>query len=53
MNIRVLQPSQPITVGGERASYEMLEIMQRLVAEVQALRADLAALEVRVTALEP
>ena len=53
MTPRELQPSQPITVKGDKASYEMLEIMQRLVSEVKALRADLAALDARVTALEP
>lgn len=45
MSVVPLLPQQAVTEKGDRASRELVVIIQRLVAEVQSLEARVAALE--------
>lgn len=53
MTPKLLLDQEPATIDGVRPSRELLEVIQRLVAESKSLRTEVAALEVRVAALEP
>lgn len=43
--LKPLQPSQPITLKGDRPSHELVIVIQMLVKEIEALQARVAALE--------
>jgi prefoldin subunit 5 len=43
--MRPLLPMQPVTRGGEKPSQELIEVIQRMQAEIAALKARVEALE--------
>lgn len=53
MRAKPLLPGQPVTATGQAGSQELMEVIQRLVAALSEANAQIAALDARVTALEP
>lgn len=45
VEVKELQPGQPVTDDGKNGSLELIEIIQRLVERVEDLETRLAALE--------
>lgn len=45
MTLKTLQPLQPVTQDGQRPSLDLVEVIQRLVDEVQRLEARIEQLE--------
>lgn len=52
MNLRELQPFQPVTQNGLMPSLDLVEIIQRLVRTVKDRDATIADYEARISALE-
>ena len=44
MSVKELLPNQPVTVGGDLPSQELVEIIQRLTRKIRQLEAQIEAL---------
>ena len=53
MTVQPIQATMPITQAGDLPSAYLVQVIQQMAREIEALRRDNAALTLRVEALEP